>query len=137
MVAFSVSGTPAPQGSHRAFVVNGRAVVTNDSKATKPWRKAVSAAAVEAMAGGEPMDVAVEVVITFHLVRPASVSVKKRPLPSVRPDVDKYARSTLDGLTGIVYRDDSLVTDLRVVKRYADFPGAIIMVRPVDLTAIA
>lgn len=131
MVAFRVSGIPAPQGSHKAFVVKGRAIVVDDSKATKPWRTAVSAAARKAMEGRAPIDAPVHVVVVFHVERPASVSVKKRPLPSVRPDLEKYARSTMDALTKIVFADDSLVTDLHVSKRYSVEPGASIIVNEV------
>ena len=50
-VAFVVHGTPAPQGSKRAFVVGNRARVVEDSKKSAPWRDSVAAAAIEAMDG--------------------------------------------------------------------------------------
>lgn len=131
-VAFTVHGTPAPQGSKRAFVVGNRARIVEDSKKSAPWRDSVAAAAVEAMGGALPYDVAVEVVITFLFVRPASVKPEKRPFPSVMPDVDKLARAVLDGLTaGGVVRDDARVVDLHARKRYADVAGAEITVREV------
>lgn len=52
--------------------------------------------------------------------RPASISVKKRPLPSVKPDLDKMTRAIMDALKMAgVYADDALVVKLWVVKRYA------------------
>lgn len=131
-VAFIVRGTPAPQGSKRAFVANGRAIITEDNKKSAPWRDSVSAAAVDAMDGALPIDAPVEVSVTFYFVRPASVKPAKRPFPSVKPDVDKLARAVLDGLTaGGVFTDDSRVVDLTARKRYADVPSAQITVREV------
>lgn len=132
MVAFRVAGIPAPQGSHKAFVVNGRAIVTNDSAKTKPWRALVTAAARSAMHGLEPFDCAVQVAVTFEFVKPASV--RKRLLPTVKPDIDKLARALLDGLTdGGVFTDDARVTTLIAHKKYAETAGAIISV--VEVTA--
>jgi Holliday junction resolvase RusA-like endonuclease len=131
-VAFVVRGDPAPQGSKRAFVAKGRAIITEDSKKSAPWRDSVAAAAAEAMAGALPIDAAVEVRVTFFFARPASVKPQKRPYPSVAPDVDKLARAVLDGLTaGGVFRDDSRVVDLLARKRYADVPGAEITVQEI------
>lgn len=76
---------------------------------------------------------AVEVSITFLFVRPPSVSEKKRPLPSVMPDIDKLARAVLDGLTaGGVVTDDARVVDLHARKRYGTVARAEITVREVQ-----
>lgn len=132
-VAFTVHGTPAPQGSKRAFVVGNRARVVEDSKKSAPWRDSVAAAAVDAMAGAAPIEGPVEVTVTFLFVRPASVTEHARPLPSVRPDIDKLIRAVLDGLTaGGVYTDDSRVTDLHTRKRYGTVARAEITVREVQ-----
>lgn len=48
-----------------------------------------------------------------------------------RPDVDKLARAILDGITGVVLRDDSQVSELWAVKTYGEQPGADIIVVPV------
>lgn len=131
-VAFRVNGDPAPQGSKRAFVVNGRAVLTESSTKVKPWRAAVVDAAVDAMNGRAPLTGPVTVMVSFRLAKPKSV---KRDLPSVRPDLDKLARSTMDALTTAqVVADDSQVCDLWVSKRYG-IPGADITVTCNDETA--
>lgn len=124
-----VHGVPAPQGSKRAFVVNGRAVMTEASAKVRPWRETVVAEAVDVMNGRAPFDGAVEVLITFRMPKPKTV---RRDLPHVKPDIDKLVRSTLDALTTAqVFGDDGQVTDLVVRKRYG-IPGADITVRPVD-----
>jgi Holliday junction resolvase RusA-like endonuclease len=130
-VAFRVHGTPAPQGSKRAFITNGRAIITDANPVLlKTWREDVKHAALDAMNGRLPFDGAVEVKVTFYLPRPKSV---KRALPNVRPDIDKTTRSLLDALTSAgVFRDDSQVTDLHARKRYAEIPGAEVIVRLVS-----
>jgi Holliday junction resolvase RusA-like endonuclease len=127
-VAFRVHGTPAPQGSKRAFITNGRAIVTDvNPTALRTWREDVKHAALDAMNGRQPFDGPVEVKVTFYLPKPKSV---KRELPHVRPDIDKTTRSLLDALTSAgVFGDDAQVTDLHARKRYAEIPGAEVIVR--------
>jgi len=123
---FDVHGTAVPQGSKRAFVVNGRAVIADvKGKELKVWRKAVAAAAAS-VSRGASIDDAVEGRVMFGIERPASVT---RAWPSVAPDVDKLARAVLDGLTdsGLI-RDDSRVVRLVAEKVYASRPGARVVV---------
>lgn len=123
---FDVHGTPVPQGSKRAFVVNGRAVIVDvKDERLKAWRKAVATAAAS-VSRGAPIDAPVEVRVMFGIERPASVT---REWPSVAPDVDKLARAVLDGLTdsGLI-SDDSRVVRLVAEKVYASRPGARVVV---------
>ena len=50
-------------------------------------------------------------------------------VPGTRPDLDKLARALLDGITGVVVKDDSLVVDLMVGKRYGEAPGVVVEIR--------
>lgn len=138
MIELQVYGDPAPQGSKRVF--NGR-VVEASSKKLKPWRAAIAQACFALLTEQHKLITGpVRVEVDFYLPRPSSVSVKKRPLPTVPPDVDKLARACLDGLgqglesgkvgDGILYGDDSQVTELVARKFYADDrqPGATIRV---------
>jgi len=121
-VRFSALIEAEPQGSVRAFVVKGRAVLTSDNPHLNAYRKTLAAIAAGAMvrAGIErPMagkHVGVAVAIQFTFVKPASV--KRRPEMSVRPDVDKCLRSTLDALTGILWLDDAQVVEVTARKLY-------------------
>jgi crossover junction endodeoxyribonuclease RusA len=132
-----VFGTePGPQGSKR-HVGNGRLIEA--SKKVAPWRAAVADAVAKAWVAYEKFvvfDDAVDIDITFYLPRPATV---KRPLPIKPPDIDKLARSTLDGLVqGGALVDDALVTELTVRKRYADDrpTGAEIQIKPYKLAQL-
>ena len=115
----TVYGEAIPKGSTRAFVVNGKAITTNANKRTKDWQTLVSLAAQE-QKPERPLDGAVDIVMFFYLPRPKSVSPKKRPFPTVKPDLDKLQRCILDSLTGIYFIDDAQVCDIQTSKRYAD-----------------
>jgi len=130
-LSFEVRGTPAPQGSHRAFVNRrtGRAIVTDDSPATRPWRQDVRAAALDATAAaGWPPPTArpVVVVLAFRFDRPKGHHGRHGLLRSAppekltKPDLDKLVRSTLDALSGLVWRDDSQVVGIDASKGWAD-----------------
>lgn len=123
-----VYGEAIPKGSTRAFVINGKAVTTNANKRTKDWQTLVSMAAQEKRPD-KPIAGAVDILINFYLPRPKSVSMKKRPLPTVKPDLDKLIRCILDSLTGIYFKDDSQVTDIQAIKRYGDTPRVEIFVK--------
>ena len=143
-VSFTVYGTPAPQGSKRAFVAGGRAVVVDDNKPKlRSWRQDVRKAALDAgpQMSREPVDVSV----TFFLARPkghygtgrnAGVVRGSAPRhPAVKPDLDKLLRSTLDGLKEAgVYHDDAQVVIVAGVKEYCrrdQAPGAFITIREI------
>ena len=138
MIELEVYGEPAPQGSKRVY--NGR-IVEAGSKKLKPWRKAIAEACFSLLSEQDAIITGpVRVEVDFYLPRPSSVSVSKRALPIVPPDVDKLARACLDGLgqglesgkvgDGILYGDDSQVVELVARKFYADErePGATIRI---------
>lgn len=131
---FEVQGIePAPQGSKR-HVGNGRMI--ESSKKVKPWRFAVSQAALEAW--HEMFLGPVCVRITFLFPRPkAHYNSKGMLKPNApfhkisKPDIDKLCRSTLDGITGVLIKDDSQVASLVATKQYAnegEYIGAIITI---------
>jgi len=146
-VNFVVHGVPAPQGSKRGgfSAKTGKTFVyEQNNKTQKSWRQDVIAAAVamREAAPFETFDGPIELAIQFRLPRPASVNVRRRPFPAVKPDMDKLLRNTLDGLTQAgIYRDDAQVINLAATKRYATddpngSPGATIQVSLVPLPEI-
>jgi crossover junction endodeoxyribonuclease RusA len=120
-LVFRVFGIAQPQGSARAFMPKGARfpVVTSDNPHVKSWRHLVAAEASRALKGrGVLIEGSVGVSASFFLPRPKALGTKTRP-HLTRPDVDKLARSCLDALTGVVFRDDSQVVQLSVSKHYA------------------
>jgi Holliday junction resolvase RusA-like endonuclease len=150
VLTVNVVGTPAPAGSKRAFVVNGRARMQESSKKVRPWWQAVAGAAQEALPDDwETITGPVGVDIVFYLARPgyhyrtgSHAGELKPNAPSwadKKPDTDKLERTVLDALKAVgVYRDDCQVADLRGVKRYADAAtGARITITPLTAATSA
>ena len=156
-VTFEVYGTPAPQGSKRAFVIRGgprkgqAAVIESSHDRVKSWRQAVIDQARQVMAGRQPLIGPLEVAMVFTMARPKSHRLpvnRRRTVPMLRlgaparpasvPDLSKLARATEDALTDAgVWADDALVVEyVRLAKVWAgedrdalDLPGALITVR--------
>jgi Holliday junction resolvase RusA-like endonuclease len=136
MVEFFVLGPPVPQGSKKAYVVNGRSVLVEAAGARhKDWRLNVRAVAIQAMGGVAPFTGPVRIDIDFIMPRPKSHKSSKGALKAnaprwhtFKPDRDKLERAILDALSGVVYVDDSQVCDGRISKTYGEVPGAHITV---------
>jgi Holliday junction resolvase RusA-like endonuclease len=125
-----IYGDPAPQGSKRVF--NGRIVEASGNK-LKVWRKAIAAACQNLVTEEHLLLLGpVRVEVEFYLPRPVSVTIKKRALPIVPPDLDKLLRGLLDGIgqSEVIWGDDSQVVQIDAVKLYADEtePGATVTI---------
>jgi Holliday junction resolvase RusA-like endonuclease len=125
-----IYGDPAPQGSKRVF--NGRIVEASGNK-LKIWRKAIAAACQNLVSEEHSLLLGpVRVEVEFYLPRPVSVTIKKRALPIVPPDLDKLLRGLLDGIgqSEVIWGDDSQVVQIDAVKLYADEtqPGATVTI---------
>lgn len=115
-------------------------VMVESSKAVGPWREAVRGEVQRA--APVPLPGPVHVEITFRLTRPAGHFGTGRNAGQLKPtaplfpnskknDIDKLARSTLDGLTmGGAYWDDGQVVELVARKVYGEQAGACITVEP-------
>lgn len=124
-IIFFVEGVPAPQGS-KTHVGGGRLI--ESSRQVGPWRDAIHAEAVTAMAGRPPIHGPVSVTLCFIMPRPKShygtgsrAGLVKRGMPDYcpkRPDLDKLIRAAGDALTGVCYDDDSQIVNLAGAKYY-------------------
>jgi Holliday junction resolvase RusA-like endonuclease len=120
--AFVALGRPATAGSHRAFVINGKARLVPADKKQRPWQETVHSAAIDA--GCIPLEGPLWVELTFRLPKPASAPKRRRiwPTGARSGDVDKLARACLDPLHGIAFIDDAQIVRLTVVKDYTPTP---------------
>lgn len=123
-IQYSVSGTPAPQGSK---TVTRSGLMFDSSKKLKPWRDAVKAATKEQWELTDTVLGGVRVSLTFRFARP------KNPTRAYPPtDLDKLCRAVLDGMTqGNIIEDDRHVVYLTAKKEYSEHPGVIIRIDPV------
>ncbi len=121
LIHFNIEGIrPAPQGSKRHV---GRGIMVEQSTNLKPWREAVRQQALKA---GAPMALGpVFLELAFRFARPKSHFNAKNLLKSTapkhvitKPDIDKIQRSTLDALTGVLFKDDSQVCRVITIKSY-------------------
>lgn len=121
IVSFTAHGVPKPQGSKRAFVHRGRAVMTESNKAGhRDWRATVGNAALGAFADRPLLDGPLAVTLVFAMPRPKSHPKRRRTWPQARPDVDKLARNVFDAMSQVIYRDDSQIVELTARKVWAE-----------------
>ena len=113
-VEFFIPGIPVQQGSKTAFIVKGKAVMTDqNAKALKPWRATVT----RHTPGGQLFDCPVYIEANFIMPRPQR---PKFDLPAVTPDLDKLTRALFDGITDAgLWADDARVTRMLVAEEYA------------------
>jgi hypothetical protein len=109
-----------PQGSKTAFVVKGRAVLTEAHKGLIPARKKLSAwlraAAVDSDWIPPTKDTPISVELVFTFERPKSV---KREFHTVKPDVDKLTRFALDAIVqSDLIEDDNQIVAIQALKVY-------------------
>lgn len=125
-IHLSIPGEPVAKGRPR-FTRGGHAYTPSK---TRYYEWQIQQAARRAMNGRAPLEgpLAVNVQVFLHI--PASWSKKKRVaalagtvLPIIRPDIENFSKGALDGMNGIVYRDDSQVVSLYARKNYAAVPG--------------
>lgn len=145
-----VYGTPAPQGSKRAFAVRGKggvptgkvAVIESSHDRVKSWRQAVIDVVCAQIVTAVPLDMPVAVKMLFFLPRPKSHyrtgknADQLRPgaprRPAKMPDLSKLVRATEDALTDAgMWRDDAQVIEISAMKYWADSrpPGAVIVIQ--------
>lgn len=130
-IHFFIPGTPVPQGSKKWV---GRMIEANTNLG--PWRATITAYALQAMLSHkqgmltEPLAITVDAYFKrpkYHYGTGKNSGLLKPNAPawvSTTPDADKIARALLDGITDSgLWKDDSLVVSLKIVKKYAEQPG--------------
>lgn len=121
-VIFSVYGECVPKGRPR-FTRQGR---TYTPKKTHDYESEVSMMAKSAMGSSEPLETPVAVYVYVNMPVPQSYSKKRTEAclsgfekPTKKTgDLDNQIKTVLDGMNGIVYKDDSQIVSLHATKRY-------------------
>ena len=135
MYLFEIIGVPVPQKQTK-FRIRGAFAHSYDPSSKEKgfiqWQ-------VKPYAPKEPLICAIEMHLTFFMPIPKATSRVKTTqmingviLPKKRPDVDNLGYLVTNALKGIVYADDSQVTDLILRKRYSDRPRTVIKVIPLE-----
>lgn len=128
MITLTIPGQPQGKGRPRIGKIGAHARMFTPA-ATVAYEGLVAHAAQQAMQGRPLFDAAVGVNLFIDAAVPPSWSGKKQRmalagevLPTTKPDADNVVKAIFDGLNGVLWRDDVLVVDLRVRKRYAATP---------------
>lgn len=136
MVHFHIDGEAVAKGRPK-FSQMGGFVRTYTPKKTIDYESRVRATAKAAMGPTDLLETAVGVYLYIRLPIPASYSKKRKeaclsgrekPIKK-NGDIDNLAKSILDGMNGVIYKDDCQIVSLHVTKVYASGSGVDVLVR--------
>lgn len=133
IVAFTVFGNPVGKGRMRhrmAQTSDGREFIQGYTpKKTRNYESEIRLEAKLAMMGHKLATGPVVLIVRAFFPIPSSWSKKKQRLaqlgaivPVVRPDWDNIGKSASDAMNSIVFRDDAVIVDSVVRKRYSVEP---------------
>ena len=135
-VDFVIQGKAQAKQRPRFNTHTGRTYTPNKTINYENWVKIWY---LEKYKDKELMDKPLRVTIRAFLEIPKSTSKKKKQqmldneiLPMVKPDTDNIAKSILDSLNGIAYKDDKQVAELIVYKFYNDTPYVNVTIEEID-----
>lgn len=136
-IHFQVEGDPKGKGRPR-FSTFGKFTRVYTDKQTLDYESLIKSFAMEAMGSTDPLETAVSVFLYVRLAVPQSYSKKRTEAclsglekPCKKPDIDNIAKTYLDGMNGVIFKDDTQVIDLHVKKVYSAFAGVNVMVMEV------
>ena len=133
MIRILVPGVPVGKGRPRMT----RSGHCYTPEKTRIYEDKIAFFGHQAMAGKPPLESPLHVDLLIILPIPSSWSRRKksealacRLLPAGRKDLDNFVK-TLDGLNGIVWKDDGQICSLTARKIYGEIPGLHIVVEEV------
>jgi Holliday junction resolvase RusA-like endonuclease len=135
MLNFHVDGDPVPKGRPKFTSIAGF-MRTYTPRKTVDYELTVRAAAKAAMGPTDLLETPVGVYLYIRLPIPKSHSKKRRDAclsgqekPIKKPDIDNLAKSILDGMNGVIWKDDAQIVSLHVTKVYASGAGVDVLIK--------
>jgi Holliday junction resolvase RusA-like endonuclease len=137
MVCFDIEGNPVPKGRPR-FRRTKTFITTYTPKKTLDFEELVRKHSKEAMGPTDRLETPISVYLYFRLPIPQSYSKKRKeaclsgfdkPISMRQGDIDNLAKVVLDGMNGVIYKDDSQITCLHCTKVYSNVPGVNILIK--------
>lgn len=134
-IMFTVYGHPIAKGRPR-FSTRGKFPVAYTPEKTKTYESEVGMMAKAAMGASEALEGALEAFIYVTFPVPPSYSKKRTEAclndtekHTKKPDLDNVVKICLDGMNGIVFKDDSQITSIHSTKVYGEVAKVEVMVR--------
>lgn len=137
---FFVAGNAKPAGSKRGFYIPKlkRVVITDACAGSADWKTDVKHEA-QRQYSGELWDCPIKVAFKFIIARPKShyrsngeLKPNAPKYKTSKPDALKLARGVEDAITGVVWKDDSLIVQEAISKVYGNTPGCEITIQEVE-----
>ena len=130
VISFTIDGNVQAQQRPR-FRRIGKGVQTYDPKESAEYKKYVAKVAKE-YAPEQLIESKILLFIDVYIKIPKSYTKKQREeilkndnAHLKKPDVDNLAKGIKDGITGVIWKDDSLINELHIRKFYcSDEPRA-------------
>ena len=126
-VRFTVPG--APKGKARARTVRGRGgnSFSYTPEQTVLYENLIKCCYRQEASGVIFKPLKVTIIAYYPIVKSTSKKKKQQMLddlmfPTKKPDIDNIAKSILDALNKLAYRDDTQVVTLHMEKHYAEDP---------------
>lgn len=136
MIEIRVDGDPIGKGRPRFVRATGR---TYTPEQTASYENKLALAASLVMRGQPLLSGPLRLLVMAFRSIPASWSEKKRAAaigqslhPTGRPDADNFLKLAMDSLNKVVWIDDSIVVDARILKKYSERPRLEISISPID-----
>lgn len=126
ILSFRVEGIAQSRGSKVPIRRGAHLGVRDSNPKSGVWMQYVAECAAKARRTGTLLDQPLRLRVTFYRPRPKGHFGKRglKPTapeyPTTKPDAGKLLRGVEDALTGVVYRDDSLLVDSWARKRFAE-----------------
>ena len=122
-IEFTINGECVPKARPR-FSKFGHVYTTPKTRA---YENIVKSTAIDNRVPCVTTALRVELIIYKSIPKSFSKAKRKQAnegkiFPVVKPDIDNYVKSVLDGLNGVLFVDDKQIVDFRAVKRYSDNP---------------
>jgi Holliday junction resolvase RusA-like endonuclease len=135
MLHFHIDGDPVPKGRPKFTSIAGF-MRTYTPRKTVDYELMVRAAAKAAMGPTDLLETPVGVYLYIRLPIPKSHSKKRKDAclsgqekPIKKPDIDNLAKSILDGMNGVIWKDDAQIVSLHVTKVYASGAGVDVLIK--------
>jgi Holliday junction resolvase RusA-like endonuclease len=122
VMTIQVPGIPVGKGRPRMSVRGGHAMAYTPEKTVR-YENLVRTTFVNAYPDAVPLDVPVKVIVDAEFPIPKSWSKKKRKdafYVTKKPDIDNIIKSVFDGLNGVAWTDDAMVSIVEARKKYTD-----------------